>query len=295
MKKLEDLGSRIFECRKSRGMTQEEMAVRLGVTPQALSKWERGQSYPDVVLFSDICEVLGASADWLLGVEQQGITENGDEKAQDEIWENLQSCLEPLELVFGKNLVDFFIDNSFVEKIVEIRKRLSKEGILMPILRIRDNLALRDNEFMILAYNHVLYDEELSDSKALQDQDGTGGENMPLQHILNKLEETVRSRYGEIINSDIVKIMVDNLQHKRPALISGVVPEIISYGMLTDILRGLMKKGVSAAYLEKIIEYSESALRRKQDIGMEQLIEQIAVQTECEDNLSTYLSKRKGS
>ncbi len=41
---------------------------RIGVTPQALSKWERGQSLPDVSLLTDICQILGCSADYLLGI-----------------------------------------------------------------------------------------------------------------------------------------------------------------------------------------------------------------------------------
>lgn len=39
---LNVFGSRLAESRRSCGMTQEEMANRLGVTPQAVSKWERG-------------------------------------------------------------------------------------------------------------------------------------------------------------------------------------------------------------------------------------------------------------
>ena len=50
-----NLGSKILECRQNRGMTQEELAGRIGVTPQALSKWERGQSLPDVTLLADLC------------------------------------------------------------------------------------------------------------------------------------------------------------------------------------------------------------------------------------------------
>ena len=42
MQKLEDFGKRISECRQNLNMTQEMLAGRIGVTPQALSKWERG-------------------------------------------------------------------------------------------------------------------------------------------------------------------------------------------------------------------------------------------------------------
>lgn len=122
-----NLGSKILECRQNKGMTQEELAGRIGVTPQALSKWERGQSLPDVALLSDLCAILGCSADYLLGTMTTRITENDDQKSQDEIWANLRNCLEPLELAFGKDLVPAFVDKSFVGDIMEVRKKLSKE------------------------------------------------------------------------------------------------------------------------------------------------------------------------
>lgn len=45
MEKMNCLGERISEYRQNNSMTQEEMAVKLGVTPQAVSKWERGVSH----------------------------------------------------------------------------------------------------------------------------------------------------------------------------------------------------------------------------------------------------------
>ncbi|MBP3703382.1 MAG: helix-turn-helix transcriptional regulator, partial [Lachnospiraceae bacterium] len=93
-----DLGSRILEQRQGKGMTQEELAVRIGVTPQALSKWERNQSLPDTALLADLCRVLGVSADYLLSTERQKITENEDSQAEDIIRKKLRNCCEPLIL-----------------------------------------------------------------------------------------------------------------------------------------------------------------------------------------------------
>lgn len=277
------LGGRILECRQNNGMTQEELANRLGVTPQALSKWERGQSYPDVWLLKDICMVLGVSADCLIGNETHQINENGDEKKQREIWKNLQNCLSPLELIFGKNLVEFFMDTSVMEYVSDIRKKLSNEGILMPIVRIRDEFCLKDNEFMILSYDNVLYEEDLKEK--------SHNEN-PLAYMLSKLEETVRNNYSDIINPDIVKNLVDNLERNHPAIIKGIVPEKISYGMLNDILKTFMKRGNSIKYLEKIIEYSESALRLNENITIEGLTEQIAEKIELKNNYWIYMANR---
>ena len=63
------LGVRIRHFRKAKGLTQAQLAEALFVTPQNISKWENGQSAPDVEKLCALCEVLGVSADRLLGGE----------------------------------------------------------------------------------------------------------------------------------------------------------------------------------------------------------------------------------
>ena len=60
------LGSRIAELRRKKNMTQEELAAELGVTPQAVSKWERGLSLPDIVFIDELALALGITIDELL-------------------------------------------------------------------------------------------------------------------------------------------------------------------------------------------------------------------------------------
>ena len=59
-------GEFIAVRRRALGMTQREFADRLFVTGSAVSKWERGASYPDITLIRDICEILGVSEHELL-------------------------------------------------------------------------------------------------------------------------------------------------------------------------------------------------------------------------------------
>ena len=59
----EQLGAFIAQQRKLQGMTQKDLAARLHITDKAVSKWERGLSYPDVTLLETLAEVFG------LGVE----------------------------------------------------------------------------------------------------------------------------------------------------------------------------------------------------------------------------------
>lgn len=64
------LGKRISDLRKEKGLTQEELAERLSVSPQAVSKWENDVCCPDILLLSPLCGQLGVSVDALLNGER---------------------------------------------------------------------------------------------------------------------------------------------------------------------------------------------------------------------------------
>ncbi|MDR0325488.1 MAG: helix-turn-helix domain-containing protein [Oscillospiraceae bacterium] len=68
----EKMGQFIAELRKSRQMTQKDLAERLNVSDKAVSKWERGLSCPDIALLSPLSEVLGITATELLNGERAG-------------------------------------------------------------------------------------------------------------------------------------------------------------------------------------------------------------------------------
>ena len=56
------------QCRKKQGVSQAELASRLGVTQQAVGKWESGKSSPDPSTVARIAELLKTTADYLLGL-----------------------------------------------------------------------------------------------------------------------------------------------------------------------------------------------------------------------------------
>ena len=66
--KNETLGRRIARLRLEHGMTQERLAGELGVTAQAVSKWENDLSAPDISLLPALAKTFGVSVDQLLGV-----------------------------------------------------------------------------------------------------------------------------------------------------------------------------------------------------------------------------------
>ena len=66
----EQLGDFITQQRKAQGMTQKDLAQRLHVTDKAVSKWERGLSYPDVTLLEPLAAALGLSVEELMSCKE---------------------------------------------------------------------------------------------------------------------------------------------------------------------------------------------------------------------------------
>lgn len=84
------LSDNIKSLRKSRGMTQEELAVRLNVVRQTVSKWEKGLSVPDAEMLQRIAEVLDTSVTELLDAKP------AQEQQEDQIAQQLARLNEQL-------------------------------------------------------------------------------------------------------------------------------------------------------------------------------------------------------
>jgi len=83
------IGKFIAECRKSKKMTQAELAEKLGVTDRSVSKWENGRCMPDLSLFEPLCEELGISINELLSGERIR-----KEEYQEKLEQNLVSTID---------------------------------------------------------------------------------------------------------------------------------------------------------------------------------------------------------
>jgi class 3 adenylate cyclase len=70
---LDELGRRIRERREKQGLKQQDIANALQISPQAVSKWERGENAPDLATLGPLARLLGVSTDWLLGVHEAGL------------------------------------------------------------------------------------------------------------------------------------------------------------------------------------------------------------------------------
>lgn len=61
-----NLSGKILELRKSNGFSQEQLGEKLGVTRQSISKWESGESLPEIERLSDLSKIFNVTIDYLM-------------------------------------------------------------------------------------------------------------------------------------------------------------------------------------------------------------------------------------
>lgn len=80
---MDNLGESLIKLRKAKNLTQEQMGKIFNVSAQAVSKWEKGRSEPDIATLLAICKFFNVSLEEILGVEGAFFTEsNGVEKKE---------------------------------------------------------------------------------------------------------------------------------------------------------------------------------------------------------------------
>ena len=94
------IGKFIASCRKEQGMTQANLAEKLGITDRAVSKWENGKSMPDSGIMLEQCELLEINVNELLSGEKIDMN-NYEEKTE----ENLRQVLNRVEKILNENRV----------------------------------------------------------------------------------------------------------------------------------------------------------------------------------------------
>ena len=76
------IGKFIADCRKEKGLTQWQLAEKLGITDKAISKWERGIAMPDTSIMLELCDILGISVNELLNGEKLNMENNNSKNEQ---------------------------------------------------------------------------------------------------------------------------------------------------------------------------------------------------------------------
>lgn len=124
-----NLGSSLFEARKNRGLSQEEVAEKLGVSRQTISKWETDETLPDIRQSKRLAVIYRISLDELIdfdiGVKEiEEMIERTDEKLNDKInWTKVWSKKYPI-LAKYQDEVDI---SDYAENLKTMLKRLRSD------------------------------------------------------------------------------------------------------------------------------------------------------------------------
>ena len=114
MEDKKTFGEYVSKRRKEMGFTQKEFAEKLYITESAVSKWERGLSYPDVTLIRDICEILAVSEHELLTASEDVEARNSEKLAKNYI-SLVNRYRNTLSFLYGVSLLVCFICNIAVQ------------------------------------------------------------------------------------------------------------------------------------------------------------------------------------
>lgn len=208
--------------------------------------------------------------------------------------ENVMSLLkiDDIELEFGYGLIplaDVSQGGDLLDRIVMIRRQIAMElGLVVPIVRLRDNIQLNPNEYIVkikgvdVARGEVLFDHYLAMNPGTAEGDLEGIDTvepafgLPAKWVTDKerekaevlgytvvdppsviathLTEIIKERAFELIGRQDVKMLIDNVREEYPAVVDEVVPKLLSLGEIQKVLSNLLKEQISIRDMVTILE-----------------------------------------
>lgn len=200
--------------------------------------------------------------------------------------------VDPIEFEFGYGLIplaDTSQGGDLLDRIIMIRRQCALEmGIVVPVIRIRDNIQLKPNEYVIkikgntVARGELLLNHYLAMSPGFDDDSVTGIETVepafqlpalwidervkekaelagytvvdPPSVVATHLTEIIRRHAHELLGRQETKALVDNLRESYPALVDELIPNLMNIGEVQKVLAKLLKEKISIRDLVTIFE-----------------------------------------
>ena len=221
---------------------------------------------------------------------------NADETAAEEIPrpENVVSLLQvdPIELEFGYGIIplaDVNQGGDLLDRVVMIRRQIALElGTVVPIIRLRDNIQLNPNQYIIkikgiqVTEGEILFDHYMAMNPGYVEEEITGiptfepsfhlpaiwitegqrerAESLgytvvdPPSIIATHLTEVIRSHIAELLTRQDVSNLISNIKENNPALVDELTPKLLSIGEIQKVLQNLLQEGISIRDLLTIFE-----------------------------------------
>ncbi len=240
--------------------------------------------------------VAGRSMDNHLEVEAIEEEVDAAEEEAEEIRrpENVVSLLQvdPIELEFGYGIIplaDVNQGGDLLDRVVMIRRQIALElGTVVPIIRLRDNIQLNPNQYIIkikgiqITEGEILFDHYMAMNPGFVEEEISGiptfepsfhlpalwiTENQreraeslgytvvdPPSIIATHLTEVIRSHIDELLSRQDVQSLIDNIRENHPTLVDELVPKLLGVGEIQKVLQNLLHEGISIRDLLTIFE-----------------------------------------
>nr|WP_318683600.1 flagellar biosynthesis protein FlhA [uncultured Acetatifactor sp.] len=219
-----------------------------------------------------------------------------EEAAAEEIRqpENVNSLLQvdPIELEFGYGIIplaDVNQGGDLLDRVVMIRRQIALElGTVVPIIRLRDNIQLNPNQYIIkvkgiqVSEGEILFDHYMAMNPGYVEEEITGiptfepsfhlpaiwitegqrerAESLgytvvdPPSIIATHLTEIIRQHIAELLTRQDVQNLINNLKESNPSLVDDLVPKVLGLGEIQKVLQNLLSEGISIRDLLTILE-----------------------------------------
>lgn len=208
--------------------------------------------------------------------------------------ENVISLLQvdPIELEFGYGIIplaDVNQGGDLLDRVVMIRRQLALEyGMIVPVIRLRDNIQLSPNQYIIkikgvevsggelmlehlMAMNSGDVDREIEGIKTKEPAFGLpavwieerqrdraemyGYTVVDAPSIISThLTEIIKRYAHELLGRQEVQSIIDNIKQQSPATVDELVPKLMSIGEIQKVLANLLREGVSVRDMVTILE-----------------------------------------
>ena len=240
--------------------------------------------------------ITGKNVDKNINIEQIEDEVNMEETEAEEIRkpENVVSLLQvdPIELEFGYGIIplaDVNQGGDLLDRVVMIRRQIALElGTVVPIIRLRDNIQLNPNQYIIkikgiqITEGEILFDHYMAMNQGFVEEEITGiptfepsfhlpaiwitegqrerAESLgytvvdPPSIIATHLTEVIRTHIDELLTRQDVQNLVDNLKESNPVLVEELVPKLLGLGEVQKVLQNLLREGISIRDLLSIFE-----------------------------------------
>ncbi|MBQ6814192.1 MAG: flagellar biosynthesis protein FlhA [Lachnospiraceae bacterium] len=222
--------------------------------------------------------------------------------------ENVVSLLQvdPIELEFGYGIIplaDVNQGGDLLDRVVMIRRQIALElGVVVPIIRLRDNIQLNPNQYIIkikgvqISEGEILFDHYMAMNPGMVEEEITGiptfepsyhlpalwitesqrerAESMgytvvdPPSIIATHLTEIVRSHIDELLTRQDVQNLINNVKESNPVLVDELIPKLLGIGEVQKVLQNLLREGISIRDLLTIFETlaDHAAVTRDTDV-----------------------------